>query len=148
MTEARENPSRPIIGVGAVIFKGAEILLIQRGKPPKENEWSLPGGAQEIGETVLEALKREILEETGLTITPDTFLDVVDYIEPLSATGTSAKYHYTLLDYSADYAHGTLKANSDAKAAAFFSLEKALALPLWTETKRIIKLAAQKRGLL
>lgn len=148
MTEAsekpdnRQNPIRPIVGVGAVVFNGREVLLIRRGKPPKENEWSLPGGAQLLGETTYEAAVREIREETGLTIQPTCVLDVVDYIDK-TPEGT-IQFHYTLIDFLAVTTGGTLQAGTDAIDARFFPLEEALALPLWTETQRLIELGAAK----
>lgn len=145
MSETRKNPQRPIVGVGAVVFKQAKILLIKRGKPPKESQWSLPGGGQHLGETLKEAVLREVQEETGLTIEIDCLLDAVDFIEK---EDDAVAYHYSLIDYAADYVSGSLRASSDAVDANFFSLEEALSLPLWTETKRIIKMAAEKRGLI
>jgi len=146
MSETRKNPPRPIVGVGAVIFKDNNILLIQRSKAPKKGEWSLPGGAQHLGETVREAVTREVMEETGLTITITSFLDALDFIEK-TQDQTAPVFHYTLLDYSADYLSGKLKAGSDASDARFFTFEEVMALPLWAETKRVIKQAASERGL-
>ncbi len=146
MPETRINPSRPIIGVGAVVFKANKVLLIQRGKEPKKGEWSLPGGAQKLGETVKTAVRREIEEETGLKVEITSFIDAVDFIE-WNETKTTPLFHYTLLDYSAEYISGTLTPSSDAAEARFFSTHEALALPLWEETKRVIKLAVSKRKL-
>ncbi len=146
MPETRKNPSRPIVGVGAVIFKDDKILLIKRGKEPKKNQWSLPGGAQNLGETAKEALAREVIEETGLRVKITSFIDVVDFIEWGDDKSTPL-FQYTLLDYSADYVEGTLRASSDAIDAQFFTLSDILALPLWSETKRVIKQAALERGL-
>ena len=64
----RQYPKRPIFGVGAIIFEGDKVLLAKRGRKPLEGAWSLPGGAQKLGETIEAALKREIFEETGLEI--------------------------------------------------------------------------------
>jgi len=148
MPGTRKNPSRPFVGVGAVVFKGLKILLVKRGRAPKEGEWSLPGGGQKLGETVIQALHREILEETGLTIKIGQLLGVVDFIEPGANPAKNAvSYHYTLIDYAADYVSGELVAMSDTADARFFSLDEALCFPLWTETKRIIQLAAAARGL-
>lgn len=146
MTEARKNPERPIIGVGAVVFKDSKVLLIRRGKPPKEKEWSLPGGAQELGESAPEAAIREVQEETGLEVKVTGFVDVVDFIEHDDKGGIA--FHYTLLDFAAEYVSGTLRAGSDAEDAQFFRLQDIDLLPLWSETKRIIKLAAHDHGLL
>ncbi len=140
--DARENPERPIIGVGAVIMRDGEVLLIKRGKPPKKGDWSLPGGAQELGETVHGALKREVREETGLEIEVLDFLDTIDLVD--SREDGSVRYHYTLLDYLAAPTGGRLHAGSDASDARFFNLDEALALPLWSETRRIISLAANR----
>jgi 8-oxo-dGTP diphosphatase len=64
---SREYPERPVVGVGAVVWRGDSVLLIRRGKPPRLGQWSLPGGAQQLGETLEEAIAREVREETGLT---------------------------------------------------------------------------------
>ncbi|MFC3053091.1 NUDIX hydrolase [Kordiimonas pumila] len=145
MLDTRKNPIRPIVGVGAVVFKDREVLLIQRGKPPLIGSWSIPGGAQELGETLEEAVIREIFEETGITAKVDSFLDVVDLIH--HAKDGTVDYHYSLIDYSASYISGKVTAGDDAAEARFFPLEEALDLPLWGETKRIIQKAATLRGL-
>lgn len=122
-------------------MKGGDVLLIRRGKAPKIGSWSLPGGAQELGETVEETVIREVREETGLEVSVCAFLDIIDLIE---RDETGIRYHYTLVDYLAEVTGGRLQAGSDATDARFFSLEDALALPLWSETRRIIELAAAR----
>ncbi len=61
----REYPEAPIIGVGAVVIDGTKVLLVRRGHEPLKGEWSLPGGAVELGETLQQGVVREVLEETG-----------------------------------------------------------------------------------
>ncbi len=146
MTEASKNPGKPIIAIGAVVIKDDQVLMIKRGKPPRENEWSIPGGKQRLGETVEEAVIREVKEETGLDIKIAGFLDVIDFID--HAPDGGIRFHYTLLDYVVDVTGGILQAASDAKEAKFIPITEAIKLPLWTETKRIITKAAEFKGLM
>jgi ADP-ribose pyrophosphatase YjhB (NUDIX family) len=142
MTNNREHPERPILGVGAVIIREDRVVLIKRGQQPKEGEWSLPGGGVKIGETTREAILREIHEETGLEVTLKELIDVIDYIEPSSQDGTNGiKFHYALVDYLAYYKSGELKAASDAADARYFSFADIEKMPLWSETKRVIEAA-------
>ena len=76
--DKRRYPDRPILGVGAIILNRERILLVERGKQPLKGYWSLPGGVLEIGETLEEGIRREVLEETGLMVEP---LGVVEIFE-------------------------------------------------------------------
>ncbi len=139
MTDTRETPNRPIVGVGAIVIRDDNVLLIKRGNPPKAGEWSLPGGGVELGETTREAVAREVFEETGLKVAQiGPLVDAVDYIE---TNERGVRFHYVLLDYLALAPLGQPKAGSDATDAQFYHIDAALALPLWSETKRIIKAA-------
>ncbi len=62
----REYPDRPLVGVGGVIIHEERALIVQRGKPPRQGEWTVPGGMLEIGETLRGGTEREVLEETSL----------------------------------------------------------------------------------
>jgi len=139
METKREFPERPIVGVGAVVIKDEQIVLIKRSKAPRKGEWSLPGGGVELAETTIDAVRREIKEETGLEVDLAGVIDVVDFIER-DETG-AVSFHYVLIDYLAYYRAGTLAAGSDADDTCLLSFDDALALPLWDETKRIIRAA-------
>ena len=143
MTSSREYPLRPVIGVGTVVWHGDRVLLVRRGLPPRQGQWSLPGGAQELGETVAEAAQREVLEETGLTIEVGEVLATVDLIE---RDGNRVRYHYTLIDFSAEAIGPDLRPGGDAADARWFTLDQIEHLGLWSETVRIIKLAHERRA--
>ncbi len=110
------------MGVGAVIFRGEEVLLVRRGQEPARDSWSLPGGLVELGETLTAALDRELLEETGLTVKVLGLTAVLDriYRDPADAVS----YHYVLVDFLCDYAGGEARPASDITAARF--------VPLWS----------------
>lgn len=108
-------------------------------------DWSLPGGMQELGETVFEAALREVHEETAITIQNIALVDVVDAITP--DEGGRIQFHYTLIDVVADWRAGEAQGGTDAMHAEFMPFDKVAALDLWSETHRIIVLARKMRGL-
>jgi 8-oxo-dGTP diphosphatase len=116
----RHYPEQPLAGVGAVIFKGEEVLLVRRGQEPARGEWSLPGGLVELGETLSAAVTREIAEETGLTVRLLGIAAVLERIFPDEAGAIA--YHYILIDYLCDYLSGEPQAGSDITAAKFVAL--------------------------
>lgn len=134
----------PRIAVGVVVIKDGLVLLIKRAKPPRQSEWSIPGGAQELGETVAEAAIREVKEETAITITAPTFLEVIDFIDRDPAGKVS--HHYTLVDFGAEYQSGKISAGDDAAAAKWVALDDLADYNLWSETVRIIHKAVKKMG--
>jgi mutator protein MutT len=93
----REYPASPIVGVGAVVFDAGCVLLVRRAKAPLAGEWSLPGGAVELGETLEEAIAREVVEETGLRVVPLQVLKAFDHIDR-DAEGR-IRFHYVLVDF-------------------------------------------------
>jgi ADP-ribose pyrophosphatase YjhB (NUDIX family) len=133
-----EFPDAPMVGVGAVVFEGDCVLLVRRAHPPMAGEWSLPGGALELGETLAAGCAREVLEETGLRVEVVSLIELVDRIE-FSDDGKFAKsncenagaadknrvkvrYHYVLADYYCRVNGGNLRAASDASEVAWVNL--------------------------
>lgn len=124
--------------VGVVCFRGDEVLLIRRGRPPLQGAWSLPGGRIEWGEAAAEAALRELGEETGVTARLLGLVDVVDGLfDPDGPDGR----HYVLIDYAARWLAGEPRAGDDAAEAAFHPLATVEELGLWDETLRIIRQA-------
>jgi 8-oxo-dGTP diphosphatase len=133
----------PIVAVGAVIWRGPEqLLLVRRGRPPREHEWSIPGGRMEAGETLQEALVREVGEETGLVVQFAGLIDVVDFIER-EVSGSLAA-HYVLIDFSAHWEAGEARAGSDAAECGWFSPADALSRLSWEETRRVVRASARQ----
>ncbi len=145
---SREYPQAPIVGVGAVIIDGsgkdARVVLIRRDKPPRAGKWSLPGGAQELGEGIYDAARREIFEETGLQIKVLGMIDVVDSIN--KDDDGHIRYHYTLVDIAARVSGGELCAGDDACDAKWFSLEDIRTMELPLKALRIIEDALEQHG--
>ena len=111
----RSYPERPILGVGAVILDGGCVLLVKRGHEPLKGEWSLPGGAVDVGEVVEAAVVREVREETGLDVTVGPLIEVVNRIT--HDESDRVQYHFVILDFLCGVAGGTLVCASDATAA-------------------------------
>lgn len=126
-----------MLGVGALIFEGDQILLVQRGKAPLEGYWSLPGGAVETGEMVKTALAREVLEETGLEVEVGELAEVFERILPDLAGRT--EYHYVLLDYRCHVTGGQLAAGSDSADARWFGPAELDQVLLTSGTREVIE---------
>ncbi len=139
---------RPSVGVGVVVlrtFQGQqEVLLIRRGRAPWLGHWSIPGGHQELLETVRETAAREVLEETGVTIANLRLIDVVDSIS--HHPDGALQRHITLIDFRADWTGGDPKAGDDAAEAIWVPLTDLGQYQLWSETIRIITTGAAMSG--
>jgi 8-oxo-dGTP diphosphatase len=112
--DRREFPERPIVGVGGIALDGARVLLVQRAAEPLKGQWSIPGGALELGESLTEGVARELLEETGIAVEVTEIVEVLNRV--LKTPDGRVKYHYVLIDYLCRPLHpGSVpKAGSDA----------------------------------
>jgi len=111
----------PVVAVGAIVWKDDRFLLIRRGKPPRQGGWSIPGGRQEAGETVRDAVHREIREEAGIEIDITGVAAVVDLID---RGEQDIKHHYTVIDMLAEWRSGEVRAGDDAMDTAWVRLEE------------------------
>lgn len=119
---SREYPAAPMTAVGAVVLQQEQVLLVRRAKPPLQGEWSLPGGLVELGETLHQAVSREVLEETGLIIEPVSLLATFDKID--LDLEQKVQFHYVLIDFLCTVVSGTLQAASDASDVRWVPLRE------------------------
>ncbi|MDX1421907.1 MAG: NUDIX hydrolase [Kiloniellales bacterium] len=138
-----DPPKRPLIGVGVVVFKDDRVLLIRRAKAPRAGAWALPGGRQRLGETVRQTAAREVGEETGVDVEVTALLDVVDSLHR-GEDGRIA-YHYTLIDFLAEWRAGTPAAAGDAAEVTWADPQDLAPYNLWDETVRVIGLGQARR---
>src|SRR2546425_3579199 len=115
LPDDRRYPKRPILGVGAIIIESDRVLLVERGREPLKGYWSLPGGVLEIGEKLVEGVRREAREETGLEIEPQSVVEIFERIM-CDAEG-AAEYHYVLVDYLCRVTGGALGPGDDVSRA-------------------------------
>ena len=135
----REYPNRPYVGVGVIVFRDQEVLLVKRNKEPNKGQWSIPGGRQMIGETAAEAAQRELLEETGVYVDRLLLVDVVDAIIP-DVEG-KIKYHYTLVDYMGKWHSGKSHPGDDAQEVRWVRFNELSSYSLLEKTMNIIQKA-------
>ena len=110
----RQYPSRPFVGVGGVVFIDGRVVLVKRRHEPLAGQWSLPGGAIELGETLHEGLRRELREEIGIETKVGPLVELFDRIT--RDTDGQVRYHYVLADYLCHHVSGELRPGSDADA--------------------------------
>ncbi|NNM57886.1 NUDIX hydrolase [Acidocella sp.] len=135
----RRYPAHPRVGIGVVLLRRDEVLLVRRGRPPAAGAWSLPGGGQELGESAQDCARRELREETGLECGALQLLGHVDSIH--YDAGGRIEYHYTILDFGARYVGGEAAAGDDVSELAWARREDFAAYGLWDEALRMINLA-------
>lgn len=129
-------PNQPKVAVGAVVFRANKVLLVLRGKPPAEKQWSIPGGCVELGETLQEAAEREIAEETGIVIIAKNPIYAFDVIE--RDESGHVRFHYVIVDLAADYVRGEPRAGDDAADVIWASSKDLNNLSISVATRKLL----------
>jgi len=132
-----EYPDRPRIAIGGVVIQNGQVLLVQRGKPPSEGEWAIPGGSVELGESLQDAVAREILEETGLTVRAGEVCHIFEDIRRDDSGGV--RFHYVIVDLWAEHVQGEPAAGSDVLQAAWISAAELMNMPVNINTMMLLK---------
>jgi 8-oxo-dGTP diphosphatase len=140
----RQYPPQPVVGVGAVVMDGnRHVLLVKRRHEPLAGQWSLPGGALELGETLEAAAAREILEETGLIVDVGPVVEVFDRI--LVDEVGQVRFHFVLVDYLCTVVGGALQAGSDVDDVQFADPDDLGALRVAAKARDVVARALRMK---
>ena len=132
----REYAGHPMVGVGGIVLNGGKVLLVKRGKQPGYGKWSIPGGMVELGETLSEAIKREVLEECGIEI---ELADVVAVLERvICREDERVRYHYVLVDFLGYWKGGDLQPASDISEARWADPVEMETLEMTERTQQVV----------
>jgi 8-oxo-dGTP diphosphatase len=148
MTPKREYPDQPVVGVGGVVIHDGRALLIRRSGPPLEDQWSIPGGVLELGESLVEGVARELAEETCLEVNVLDLIEVFERIQPAPPEhqvepGAKARpqYHFVIVDYLCESGGTAVRAGSDAKDIAWVTEEELAKFNLTPAATRVLRKA-------
>ena len=124
-----EYPGHPVVGVGAVIVRDGKAIIVKRANDPYKGQWSIPGGRVELGESLTDAVQREMREETGLAVDVGPVIEVFERIQaveqlPEGPPGSRIRYHFVIIDYLCTCAGGELCAGDDAADAKWVTSEE------------------------
>jgi ADP-ribose pyrophosphatase YjhB (NUDIX family) len=132
----REYAGHPMVGVGGIVLNEGKVLLVKRGKQPGYGKWSIPGGMVELGETLSEAIKREVLEECGIEI---ELADVVAVLERvIRREDERVRYHYVLVDFLGYWKGGDLQPASDILEARWADPAEMETLEMTERTQQVV----------
>jgi 8-oxo-dGTP diphosphatase len=136
----RRYPEQPIVGVGGIIFRDQSVLLVKRGGEPAAGRWSIPGGVVDTGETLTDAVVREVLEETHLQVEPVVLVKILDRI--FRDKEDRVVYHYVLVDFLCRSTEGEVRPGTDALDARFIPIGDLASLDVIPATRDVIYQAA------
>jgi 8-oxo-dGTP diphosphatase len=115
--DSRTYPTRPYLAVSAAIFHTGRVLIVRRATPPMQGVHTLPGGGVEVGETLEQAVVREVREETGLVIEP---VGLAGYRQVIARDAEGRiERHFVILPFAARYLAGEISLNAELAAAAW-----------------------------
>ncbi len=121
---SREYPQGPVVGVGGVIVRDGKAIIIKRANEPYKGQWSIPGGRVGLGESLRDAVRREMLEETGLAVRVGPLIEVFERIQHDVAPATNVRYHFVIIDYLCTCDDGALCAGDDAADAKWVTSQE------------------------
>ena len=144
MVSSREFPDRPVVGVGGVLIHKGRVLLVKRNAEPLRGEWSIPGGALELSETLVGGVARELKEETGICVRVGELIELFDRIWIDERPGKDVarpQFHYVIADYLCEYISGEPIPGSDAADVAYASEDELSKFHLTPTAMRVLRKA-------
>jgi 8-oxo-dGTP diphosphatase len=132
-----EYPDKPRVAVGGIVFKDNRVLLVRRGKPPAEGDWAIPGGSVDLGETLQQAVERELLEETAITVKAKEIAYVFDVIS--GDPEGRVRFHYVIIDLMADYVSGRPRPGDDVSDARWIAPDELNNLRINSKTLDLLR---------
>ncbi|MEW6320814.1 MAG: NUDIX hydrolase [Acidobacteriota bacterium] len=141
---AWQFPEAPVVAVGAVIVREGRALVVRRAHPPRQGEWSLPGGRVELGERLEDAVRREIREETGLDVRVGPILEVFDRVH--RTDDGRVQYHFVIVDYLCEPVSGTARAGDDAEDLAWVSRDELEAFGINPHAATVLRRGLERAG--
>ena len=134
---AAEYPASARVAVGALVLHEGRVLLVERDQPPAEGTWALPGGSVELGESLVEAAEREVLEETGVVVRAGAVVHVFDAV--VRDDDGRVRFHYVIVDLDCEYVSGTVRAGAEARDARFVSPQELAGLRSNRDTVELLR---------
>jgi len=142
--DPRAYPARPFLAVSAVIVREGRVLVVRRARPPAQDRYTLPGGVVEAGETLIEAIKREVEEETTLSIEP---IEIADYREVIARDDENRpKRHFVIIVFAARWLGGEATPNDEIAETRWVDPDELDDLPTTDGLAGIVERALERLG--
>ncbi|MEZ4708828.1 MAG: NUDIX domain-containing protein [Caldilineaceae bacterium] len=137
ITAQRRYPNAPLVGVAAAVFDGdGRVLLVRRGRPPRQGQWGLPGGLLDLGERLIDGARREVREECAIEVKIEGLITTFEFVQ--HDHEGQIEYHYVVLDYWARHVSGEAVAQDDADAVQWVLLPELAEMDLNADTAAVI----------
>lgn len=133
----RAYPDAPVVGVGGVVVRDGRALVIRRAHEPRKGEWSIPGGIVELGERLVDAVRRELFEETGLEVQVGPIIETFDRVH--HDESGRVRHHFVIVDYLCEAPSGTPRAGDDAEEVAWVTEDEIEALGINAHAAAVLR---------
>ncbi len=141
---ARAYPDAPVVGVGGVVVREGRTLVIRRAHEPRKGEWSIPGGIVELGERLVDAVRRELFEETGLEVQVGPIIETFDRVH--HDDSGRVRHHFVVVDYLCTAPSGIPRAGDDAEEVAWIGEDEIATYGINAHAAAVLRRALEMVG--